>query len=103
MRFLSRDLRRNGGVIDQIILALWQYTEDDLHYIRRLMKREETNNIFELRDFSEQKWGPSNDGADPSTNRMVRLYQSLDELGTVYVKIDDDVVYVARHAIADMV
>merc|ERR1712054_363466 len=38
-----------------------------------------------------------------STNRMVRLYQSLSEPGAVYVKIDDDVVYVAPHAIADMV
>ena len=34
---------------------------------------------------------------------MVALYKSLNETGTVYVKVDDDVVYIAEHAIANLV
>ena len=26
MRYLRRDLRKHGGVVDRIVFALWQYT-----------------------------------------------------------------------------
>ena len=26
MRYLRRDLRKHGGVVDKIVFALWQYT-----------------------------------------------------------------------------
>jgi len=103
LRYLSRDLRSSGGVVDHVILALWQYTARDLAFIENFMNSTSRKGEFELRDFSEQIWGPAREGADPTTNRMVRLYQSLDESGTLYVKIDDDVVYIAPHAIANMV
>ncbi|CAJ1334780.1 unnamed protein product [Effrenium voratum] len=101
MRYLRRDLRSAGGVVDKIIFALWQVTAKDLTYLRELADAAVED--FELVDFSEQRWGPARLGADPATNRMVQLYQSLNESGTVYVKVDDDVVYVAEHAIANLV
>lgn len=54
-------------------------------------------------DFSYQRWGAPYEGQAPESNAMVQLYRSLDEEGTVYVKIDDDVVYLAPHALANMV
>ena len=98
MRYLRRDLRAHGGVLDSVILALWEYTPRDLTFMEKLVA--ESNGTYEIRDFSRQHWGNPREGADPSTNNMVRLYQSLDEPETIYVKIDDDVVYVAPHAIA---
>ena len=29
MRYLRRDLRKHGGVVDKIVFALWQYTAKD--------------------------------------------------------------------------
>jgi len=88
-------------VIDNVILAIWQASRRDLSFIEKISQRD--SETFQIRDFSEQKWGPARLGADPSTNRMVRLYQSLDEPSTLYLKIDDDVVYVAPHAVAELV
>mmetsp|Transcript_63569 Transcript_63569/g.200860 ORF Transcript_63569/g.200860 Transcript_63569/m.200860 type:complete len:684 (+) Transcript_63569:39-2090(+) len=103
LRYLGRDLRRSGGVVDRVILARWQHTRGDLDFLERVVAGEGGSGAFEIRDFSEETWGPPREGADPQTNRMVRLYQSLDEPDAVYVKIDDDVVYIAPHAIANLV
>lgn len=100
-RYLRRDLRQNGGVVDKVILALWYVTAKDLEFAKKFA--EGFSSRVEIRDFTEQRWGPAREGAEPLTNRMVKLYNSLDEEGTVYVKIDDDVVYIAAHSIAEIV
>ena len=92
LRYLRRDLRLAGGVVDKVIFALWQVTQRDVSFIQEQVKR--TPEAFEVRDFTEEKLG---------ADRMVQLYQSLNESETVYVKVDDDVVYIAEHAIANLV
>ena len=102
MRYLRRDLRSAGGVVDKVIFALWQITPKDRSYIQEQLHSPE-GSAFEVRDFTEELWGPPSAQRRPTENRMVALYQSLNETGTVYVKVDDDVVYVAEHAIANLV
>ena len=102
MRYLRRDLRSAGGVVDKVIFALWQITPKDWTYIQEQLRSAE-GSAFEVRDFTEERWGPPSAQRRPTENRMVALYQSLNETGTVYVKVDDDVVYVAEHAIANLV
>ncbi|CAE7506497.1 unnamed protein product [Symbiodinium natans] len=104
MRYLRRDLRKHGGVVDKIVFALWQYTAKDLAYAKELMSSADgAQGTFEIQDFSEQRWGRTRMDADPTSKRMVQLYQSMNETETVYVKVDDDVVYIAEHAIAELV
>ncbi|CAE7684249.1 DEGP1 [Symbiodinium sp. KB8] len=104
MRYLRRDLRKHGGVVDKIVFALWQYTAKDLSYMKELVSSPDgADGTFDIQDFSEQRWGRSRIDADPISNRMVQLYKSMNETDTVYVKVDDDVVYVAEHAIAELV
>ena len=43
---------------------------------------------FQIEDFSEQRWGRASVDADPTSNRMVRLYQSMNETDVVYVNLD---------------
>mmetsp|Transcript_125456 Transcript_125456/g.401793 ORF Transcript_125456/g.401793 Transcript_125456/m.401793 type:complete len:294 (+) Transcript_125456:149-1030(+) len=57
--------------------------------------------IIEVRDFTTEKWGLS--AANPSEHRMAKLYTGLNESGTVYIKTDDDIVYIHRHAVAELV
>eukprot|EP00439_Symbiodinium_sp_Y106_P071552 s470_g12.t2 len=104
MRYLRRDLRKHGGVVDKIVFALWQYTAKDLSYLKELVSSSDgADGTFDIQDFSEQRWGRSRIDADPISNRMVQLYKSMNETDTVYVKVDDDVVYIAEHAIAELV
>ncbi|CAE7340950.1 unnamed protein product [Symbiodinium sp. CCMP2592] len=104
MRYLRRDLRKHGGVVDKIVFALWQYTAKDLSYLKELVSSSDgADGTFDIQDFSEQRWGRSRIDADPISNRMVQLYKSMNETDAVYVKVDDDVVYIAEHAIAELV
>eukprot|EP00928_Gymnodinium_smaydae_P029371 TRINITY_DN22138_c0_g1_i1.p1 TRINITY_DN22138_c0_g1~~TRINITY_DN22138_c0_g1_i1.p1 ORF type:complete len:284 (+),score=56.32 TRINITY_DN22138_c0_g1_i1:155-1006(+) len=57
--------------------------------------------VVEVRNYTVEAWGIS--APDPARHRMAHLYTSLNERDTVYVKIDDDIVYLARHAIPELV
>ncbi|CAE8718771.1 unnamed protein product, partial [Polarella glacialis] len=103
LRYLHRDLRKNGGVVDKVIFALWQHTPQDLAYLQQEVAAHGGNGTFEIQDFSVERWGRPALDADPATNNMVQLYQSLKEPDTVYVKVDDDVVFIEQHAIAQIV
>ena len=79
--------------MDQVIFALWQVTPKDMSYIQEQLQSPE-GTTFEVRDFTEECWGAPSTKRQPGESRMT---------GTVYVKVDDDVVYIAEHAIANLV
>lgn len=93
LRYIRRDLRSAGGVVDQVIFALWQVTPKDMSYIQEQLQSPE-GTAFEVRDFTEECWGAPSTKRQPGESRMT---------GTVYVKVDDDVVYIAEHAITNLV
>ena len=64
-----------------------------MSYIQEQLQSPE-GTAFEVRDFTEECWGAPSTKRQPGESRMT---------GTVYVQVDDDVVYIAEHAIANLV
>ena len=58
LRYLRRDLRSAGGVVDKVIFALWQLTSKDWSYIQEQLQGSD-GAVFEVRDFTEDRWGSS--------------------------------------------
>lgn len=92
--YLRRDFRSHGGVIDRFIFALIRPDDSALELIDRM--RSFYGAAVEVRDYTELSW-------DQPHDRVPQLYQLLNESGVVYVKIDDDIVYLEQHAIAELV
>ncbi|CAE7749842.1 unnamed protein product [Symbiodinium pilosum] len=88
--YLRRDLKAHQGILDCIIFAL----------IRGLS----AVCVIEIRDYTEHFWSdPRPESPWNARHRIPALYQSLNETNTVYLKVDDDIVFLAKHALAEMV
>jgi len=85
--YLERDLKRNGGVLDTVQFALVKYTHDDLRYLGPLVARNRGSYIV-----------PMIDGGGWDV-----IWRLASEPKAIYVKIDDDIVYIADGAIAELV
>lgn len=86
--YLERDLRQNGGILDGVIFAMVKYTVEDLNYLVMLQRRNPKSYII--------PWHMEGGAWDV-------IWRLCDEPGAYYVKIDDDVTYIAPGAIAEMV
>jgi len=90
LKVLSKNLMRFQGVLDRV--QLWRNTEDeeDLAYIDQLGR----NPLFDVIPYPEgEEWhGPSND--QPIQLNTGRWYKQTIEPDTIYVRFDDDIVYI---------
>lgn len=84
--YLERDLRKNGGVLDAVLWALVKYTVDDIKYLGELQRRNPDAYVVPRIDAG---------GWD-------NVWRLAEEPGAIYMKIDDDIVYIAPGAIAEM-
>lgn len=86
--YLERDLRENGGVLDGVIFAMVKYTVEDMNYLIMLQRRNPKSYII--------PWHMEGGAWDV-------IWRLADEPGAYYIKIDDDVTYIAEGAIAEMI
>lgn len=86
--YLERNLRSNGGVLDGVIFAMVKYTMEDMNYLIMLQRRNPKSYII--------PWHMEGGAWDV-------IWRLADEPGAYYIKIDDDVVFIADGAIPDMI
>lgn len=84
--YLERNLRKNGGVLDRVLFALVKYTHDDLIYLGHLQRRNPHEFIV-----------PPIEGGGWDC-----IWRLASERGAIYVKIDDDIMYIADGTFADL-
>ncbi|CAE7401055.1 unnamed protein product [Symbiodinium natans] len=115
--YLRRDMRAHGGILDRIIFALIRPDSlaltlvGEMQGIYGIYNRDAQSSgrdgLIEIRDYTEATWAEgrrdSRDSRDSLSRRIPALYRSLNETNTVYLKVDDDIVFLARHALAEMV
>jgi len=85
--YLERNLRKNGGVIDTVLFALVKYTDVDLMYLGELQRRNPESYVV-----------PPITGGGWDT-----IWQLVQEPGAIYIKIDDDILYIQDGAIPELV
>eukprot|EP00927_Polykrikos_kofoidii_P016782 TRINITY_DN17616_c0_g1_i1.p1 TRINITY_DN17616_c0_g1~~TRINITY_DN17616_c0_g1_i1.p1 ORF type:complete len:389 (+),score=61.39 TRINITY_DN17616_c0_g1_i1:77-1243(+) len=85
--YLERDLKVNGGVLDSVMFAMVKYTMEDLEYILHLVRRNPTS--YKVPPIEGGGWDV--------------VWRLASEPGSYYLKIDDDIVYIAEGAIAEMI
>lgn len=85
-RYLQRNLRANGGVIDEVSFVVLAATQLDLEFLSRLVAMHPEYNI-------------------PPVNgrRLAKIYSVCTDPNAVYVKIDDDIVFMSDAAVPDIV
>eukprot|EP00747_Dinoflagellata_sp_TGD_P208085 gnl/TRDRNA2_/TRDRNA2_81602_c0_seq2.p1 gnl/TRDRNA2_/TRDRNA2_81602_c0~~gnl/TRDRNA2_/TRDRNA2_81602_c0_seq2.p1 ORF type:complete len:390 (+),score=56.10 gnl/TRDRNA2_/TRDRNA2_81602_c0_seq2:46-1215(+) len=86
--YLERNLRVNGGVLTGVIFAMVKYTIEDLNYLVMLQRRNPDTYII--------PWNMEGGAWDV-------VWRLADEPGAYYIKIDDDVTYIADGAIPEMI
>lgn len=85
--YLERNLRANGGVLDGVIFALVKYTMDDLNYLIQLKRR--NPHTYFIPPMEGGAWDV--------------IWRLADEPRAYYIKIDDDVTFIADGAIPEMI
>jgi hypothetical protein len=86
--YLKRNLKSNGGMLDGVIFVPRTSIQEDLDYLEELLPTEPAYSRFEPDD--TYGWFPG-------------MWAAVKEPDTIYVKIDDDVVYIADNTLAAMV
>lgn len=86
--YLESNLRVNGGVLDGVIFAMVKYTMEDMNYLISLSNRNKGAYII--------PWEMEGGAWDV-------IWRLADQPGAYYLKIDDDVTYIAPGAIAEMI
>lgn len=86
-KYLLRNLRRNGGVVDVVHFVVFAAFKEDMDYLTQL-----------IADHAPDYAYPAVTG-----RRLAKFYSICQDPDTVYLKIDDDMVYLADEAIPEMV
>lgn len=86
-RYLLRNLRINGGVVDRVHFVVFAAMQEDLEYLQQLVADH----------------GPVYNIPQVTGRRLAKIYSVCEDPDTVYIKIDDDVVFLADEAFPNMV
>eukprot|EP00933_Yihiella_yeosuensis_P017076 TRINITY_DN14368_c0_g1_i1.p1 TRINITY_DN14368_c0_g1~~TRINITY_DN14368_c0_g1_i1.p1 ORF type:complete len:619 (+),score=123.61 TRINITY_DN14368_c0_g1_i1:109-1965(+) len=86
-RYLQRNLRVNGGVIDKVYFVVFAAFRKDLEYLHLLIQQNAPHYVY-----------PTVEG-----RRLAKIYSVCKDPDVVYIKLDDDIVYIADEAIPQMV
>eukprot|EP00439_Symbiodinium_sp_Y106_P085716 s181_g29.t1 len=85
--YLQRNLRKNGGVIDKVHFVVFAAMRHDFEYLEQLIEENAPWYAYPV----------------VTGRRLAKIYSVCDDPNTVYLKIDDDIVYISDEAIAEMV
>ncbi|KAB5526428.1 hypothetical protein GE09DRAFT_1178171 [Coniochaeta sp. 2T2.1] len=88
--YLKRNLRENGGVLDEVVFAINTDDQDDLAYLEDLLKTSPKYSKHVPQGEYDSHWWFGN-------------WEAVSERDAVYVKIDDDVVFVEDDTISTIV
>lgn len=86
-RYLQRNLRVNGGLLDRVSFVVFAAMNDDLIFLQQLV----------------ESHAPFYHIPPVTGRRLAKIYSICNDPETVYIKIDDDIVYIADEAIPAMV
>ena len=82
-RYLDKNLKINGGILDKIVIAVRTKNEQDLSYLKTFIKTNRNSKCcYEIRNFN-------------SKENYKAIYTSLHDNDLVF-KIDDDVVFISN-------
>ncbi|KAI1102210.1 hypothetical protein F4804DRAFT_334519 [Jackrogersella minutella] len=88
--YLQQNLAENGGYVDEIRFMVHTNKEEDLKYLKDLVSRRKENyHIVEAGACEGQSYGC--------------IWDSIVEDDTIYVKIDDDIIFIHPDAIPQLV
>ncbi len=87
IRYLDRNLKKNGGILDKIIFAVKTNNQEDLEYLKRFL--EQNGEYYSRVDFS-------------SDSNYKVLYTVLHDDDLVF-KIDDDIVFISNGTFENMI
>jgi hypothetical protein len=87
MRFLVKNLKINGGVLDKIVFAVKTEIKEDLEYLDSIMNQNKT--YFERVIF-------------PNTKQYREIYLTIEDNDLVF-KIDDDIVFIRNGTFERMI
>lgn len=87
---MQRNLKGNGGILDEVIFAVNTDDQDDLAYLETLLTRQpEYSKHLPVGDYDARFW--------------LGNWEAVSDRDAVYVKIDDDVVFVEDGTIESVV
>lgn len=86
-RYLQRNMRRNGGVLDRVMFVVFAAMEEDLLWLNQLV----------------QTFASDYDIPAVTGRRLAKIYSVCTDPDTVYIKIDDDMVYMSDETIPEIV
>ncbi|CAJ1394555.1 unnamed protein product [Effrenium voratum] len=86
-RYLVRNLRINGGVIDKVHFVVHAAMREDMDYLQELISAHAPHFAY-----------PAVTG-----RRLAKFYSVCTDPETIYLKMDDDMVYLADEAVPEMV
>lgn len=86
--YLQRNLKANGGLLDEIIFVVHTDIQEDLDYLETLVPRRPEYSKYEVQ--GTYRW-------------LAGSWEPVTDPDAIYVKIDDDVVYFSDNAISSVV
>ncbi|RGP79640.1 hypothetical protein FLONG3_2194 [Fusarium longipes] len=90
--YLKRNLAKNGGLLDGVIFVERTKDHHDLALLEKLLKSEDTY----------QRWQIEMSDADNFSNGFANSYDRVED-DVIYVKIDDDIVFMEDSVIPSIV
>jgi hypothetical protein len=84
--YLKKNLVSNGGFLDEVHWAVNTENQDDIHYLEGLLR---TSPLYKKKIFP--------------LNGYVSVWENAVEADHMYIKLDDDIVYLNEDAIPDLV
>lgn len=86
--YLQRNLKANGGLLDEIIFVVHTDIQEDLDYLETLVPRRPEYSKYEVK--GTYRW-------------LAGSWEPVTDPDAIYVKIDDDVIYFSDNAISSVV
>ncbi|KAK7708967.1 hypothetical protein SLS64_006447 [Diaporthe eres] len=86
--YLQRNLKANGGLLDEIIFVVHTDIQEDLDYLETLVPRRPEYSKYEVK--GTYRW-------------LAGSWEPVTNPDAIYVKIDDDVIYFSDNAISSVV
>lgn len=86
--YLQRNLKANGGLLDEIIFVVHTDIQEDLDYLETLVPRRPEYSKYEVQ--GTYRW-------------LAGSWEPVTDPDAIYIKIDDDVIYFSDNAISSVV
>ncbi|KAL9575914.1 MAG: hypothetical protein Q9212_007567 [Teloschistes hypoglaucus] len=92
--YLQQNLKANGGALDEIIFLVRTDDADDLAYLDEI--------VADTPGYTRRDLSDGDDGGRASKITYGQAWEVV-EKGTMYIKIDDDIMFIEKTAIASLI